>query len=248
MIVNQEFAKKVFPNEDPIGRQVKIGGGEGPARARYRIRQIVGIVGNCRSERYRAVSESRVFCAAAAVDVGPPTLIIRTAGDPNSVTAEVRKVLAGMDADAPLYEVRTLDDYLALDLGRARFQAVLLGLFAGIALLLTAIGLYAVMAYSVAQRTQEIGVRIALGASGEQVLGMVLRRSFLLVAAGLIIGVAGAAAITRMLTSLLYGVKGSDPSTFFAVSALLVGTSLLASYIPARRAAKVDPMVALRYQ
>ena len=248
IIVNQEFAKTFFPNEDPIGRQIKIGGGDGPARARYKTREIIGIVGDFRRRDIGRVPVPAYFVPLPQLMWGSPTLIIRTAGQPNSITAEVRKVLAGMDADAPLYDVRTLDDYFALDVGRARFQAVLLGLFAGIALLLTAIGLYAVMAYSVAQRRQEIGVRMALGASSQQVLGMVLGRSVLLVATGLVVGVGGAVAITRMLTSLLYEVKGSDPATFVAVSALLVGSSLLASYIPARRAAKVDPMVALRYE
>ena len=152
-----------------------------------------------------------------------------------------------MDATAPLYDVRLMEDYLALDLGRARFQTVLLGLFAGVALLLTAVGLYGVIAFAVAQRTQEIGIRVALGASRADVLRMVLTRGIVLTMAGIAIGVFGAAALSRLIQSLLYETQPLDPLTYCAVCVALSGVALLASYIPARRATRVDPMVALRY-
>jgi putative ABC transport system permease protein len=248
MIINQEFARKFFPHENPIGRRVKIGAGEGVARASYKTREIVGIVGNFRRSNLGRPPGAAFFAPLPQLMWGPPTLVVRTAGEPNAMTSEVRKVLAAMDPDAPLYEVRTLEDYLALDLGRARFQAVLLGLFAGIALLLTAVGLYGVMAYTVAQRTQEIGIRVALGASRGDVLQMILARGVVITGVGLLIGIVGAAALTRLLSSLLYEVRPVDPMTFAVVSLLLAATSMVASYIPAWRAAKVEPMVALRYE
>ena len=141
-----------------------------------------------------------------------------------------------------------MEDYLALDLGRARFQTMLLGLFAGIALLLTAVGLYGVMSFTVLQRTHEIGIRVALGAGRADVLRMVLSKSLALTGVGLAIGMIGASMLTRLLANLLYEVKPTDPATLVAVSVVLIAVSALASYIPARRAARVDPMVALRYE
>jgi len=247
MIVTKEFAKKYFPNQDPIGRHLKIGAGEGAARASYRTREIVGIVGDVRNSNIDRAPEASYYIPLPQLMWGPPVLTIRTAGDPNAVTPDIRKILASMDPEAPLYNVRTMEDYLALDLGRARFQTVLLGLFAAIALLLTAVGLYGVMSYTVVQRTQEIGIRVALGASRSEVLQMVLARSFRMTGFGLLLGILGAIALTRLLSGLLYEVKPFDPITFLAVSALLGGISLLASYVPAWRAARVDPMVALRH-
>jgi putative ABC transport system permease protein len=179
---------------------------------------------------------------------GPPSLLIRTAGDPNALAPELRKVLASMDSDAPLYDVKTMNDYLALDLGRARFQSMLLTLFAGIALLLTAIGLYGVIAYTVAQRTHEFGLRMALGASRHDVLRMVLNRGLLLTLVGVGSGVVAALALPRFITSLLYQIPPRDPMTYTVVCIVLTLVALLASYIPALRATRVDPMVALRYE
>jgi putative ABC transport system permease protein len=247
MIVTHEFAEKYFPNEDPIGKRVKIGAGEGAARAGYKVREIVGVVGDIRNSDIGKPPHAAYYIPLPQLMWGPPTLAIRTVGDPNAITAEIRKILSSMDPDAPLYSVRTMDDYLALDLGRARFQTVLLGLFAAIALLLTAVGLYGVMSYTVVQRTQEIGIRVALGASRSEVLQMVLAKSFRMTGFGLLFGILGAIALTRLLGGLLYEVKPFDPPTFIAVSALLGGISLLASYVPAWRAARVDPMVALRH-
>jgi putative ABC transport system permease protein len=248
MIVTQEFAKKYYPNEDPIGKRVKIGAGEGVARASYKTREIVGVVGDIRNSDIAKPAVAAYYIPLPQLMFGPPTLTIRTAGDPNVVTGEIRKILTAMDPDAPLYNVRTMDDYLALDLGRARFQTVLLGLFAAIALLLTAVGLYGVMSYTVVQRTPEIGIRVALGASKKDVLGMILGRSFSLTGIGLLLGIAGAFALTRLLSSLLYEVKPADPLTFIAVAVVLGAVSLVASYVPAWRAARVDPMVALRHE
>jgi predicted permease len=248
MIVTREFAKKFFPGEDPIGKRIKIGAGEGPARASYETREIVGIVGDIRNRDLGDEPAAAYYIPLPQLMWGPPVLLIRTAGDPNPVIAEIRKTLSAMDPDAPLYDVRTMEDYLVLDLGRARFQTVLLGLFAGIALLLTAIGLYGVMSYTIVQRTQEIGIRVALGASRRDVLSMVLARSFSMTGVGLLFGILGAVALTRLLSGLLYQVRPIDPLTFVVVSLLLGAVSLVASAVPAWRAARVDPMVALRYE
>jgi putative ABC transport system permease protein len=248
MIVTQEFVKKFFPNEDPIGRRVEIGAGDGAARSRYKTREIIGVVGDIRTSKVSADPPPAYYVPLPQLMWGPPIMVIRSAMAPGTVETEVRKVLAAMDPDAPLYKVQTLEDYLALDLGRARFQTMLLGLFAGIALLLTAVGLYGVMSFTVLQRTHEIGIRVALGASRADVLRMVLNKSLTLTGVGLAIGMIGASMLTRLLTNLLYEVKPTDPATLVAVSVVLIAVSALASYIPARRAARVDPMVALRYE
>jgi putative ABC transport system permease protein len=248
MIVTQEFVKKFFPNEDPLGRRVKIGAGDGAARERFRTREIVGVVGDIRTSKLSAAPPPAYYIPLPQLMWGPPVLVIRSTMAAGTVETEVRKVLAAMDPDAPLYQVRTMEDYLALDLGRARFQTMLLGLFAGIALLLTAIGLYGVMSFTVLQRTHEIGIRVALGAARADVLRMVLSKSLALTGIGLAIGMIGASMLTRLLEDLLYEVKPTDPATLVAVSVVLIAVSSLASYIPARRAARVDPMVALRYE
>ena len=247
IMINEEFRRKFFPHEDPIGRRVKIGATEG-GRESYGTRMVVGVIGNFRRSSVARAPEAAFFVPLSQLMWGTPTLVVRTVADPSQITPQIRKLLASMDPNAPLYEVRTLKDYFVLDLGRARFQTILLGLFASLALLLTAVGLYGVMAYAVAQRTQEIGIRVALGAGGGDVLRMILAKSFLITGIGLLLGLAGAATLTRLFRSLLFEVKPADPMTFAIVSLLLVGTSTVASYIPARRAAKVEPMVALRYE
>ena len=203
-------------------------------------------VGDIRTSKLSAAPPPAYYIPLPQLMWGAPVLVIRSTLATGTVETEVRKVLAAMDPDAPLYQVQTMDDYLALDLGRARFQTMLLGLFAGIALLLTAIGLYGVMSFTVLQRTHEIGIRVALGAGRRDVLRMVLSKSLALTGVGLAIGVIGACALSRLLENLLYEVKPTDPLTLVAVSVLLIAVSALASYIPAQRAARVDPMVALR--
>jgi putative ABC transport system permease protein len=248
MIINQEFAKKYFPNEDPIGKMVEIGIGDGQKRAAWKTREIVGIVANIRSSEIGSAPRDAYFVPMPQLIIGPPTLLIRTAGDPSALVSGVRKTLASMDADAPLYDIKPLADYFALDLGRARFQTVLLSLFAGVALVLTAIGLYGVIAYAVVQRTHEIGVRMALGASRSDVLRMILNRGLMLTLTGVGVGVIGALALARLIESLLYEIPPRDPMTYIVVCFTLSAVALLASYIPALRATRVDPIIALRYE
>jgi predicted permease len=248
MIVNNAFARKYFANENPIGKMVEIGGGDGKKREHWKTREIVGIVGDIRNSSIDEAPVPTYFVPMPQLIWGPPEILVRTASNPTSVTADIRKALGEIDAEAPLFDVRTVEDYFALDLGRARFQATLLGIFAGVALLLTAIGLYGVMAYAVAQRTREIGIRMALGASRGQVLSMVLHRGVILTLSGIGIGVIGALALARFIAALLYEIPPRDPLTYIAVSIGLGCVALLASYIPALRATRVDPMVALRYE
>ena len=249
MMVTQAFAKKYFPNEDPIGRKIELGGGEpAPDRKRFDTREIVGVVGDIRTSNLAAAPQPAYYVPIAQMMWGPPTLVVRTAGDPEALAPELKKIIASLDPEAPLHDIRTMEDCLSLDLGRARFQAVLLGIFAGIALLLTAIGLYGVIAYSVAQRTHEIGVRMALGATRSNVVSMVLNRGVQLTLLGIAIGVAGALALARVIQSLLYEIAPRDPVTYLVVCVALGAVALLASYLPAMRASRVDPMVALRYE
>jgi putative ABC transport system permease protein len=248
MIVSAGFVRKFFHTEDPIGRKIKIGAGEGKARENYKTREVVGIVGDLRTDTLEKDPDPAYYVPLPQLMWGAPTLIVRTAGEGTALAPAIEKVLRSMDRDAPLYAVRTMNDYLALDLGRARFETVLLGFFAGIALVLTAVGLYGVMAQSVAQRTQEIGIRMAMGASREDVRAMVLRRGTFLSLVGTAIGVVSALALARLIESLLYQIPPRDPTTYVSVCAILALVALLASYVPALRATRLDPMVALRYE
>lgn len=248
MVISQSLAEKYFPNEDPIGRKIEIGAGEGAARASYKTREVIGVVGDIRTSDVNIEPKPAYYVPLPQLMWGPPLLLIRTAGPPQAIVNELRKLVSSMDSESPLYDIRTLEDYLALDLGRARFQTVLLALFAGVALLLTAVGLYGVMAYAVNQRTHEIGVRMALGASRPAVLRMILQRGVLLTVTGIGIGVVGAIALASVIESLLYQIPPRDPLTYIVVCITLGAVALVASYIPALRATRVDPMFALRYE
>ena len=170
-------------------------------------------------------------------------LAVRTAGDPTNLTAAVRRQVQELDKEQPLAEVATMERRLSESLARSRFNASLLTIFAGVALLLAALGVYGVMSHSVAQRTHEIGIRVALGAQRGDVLSLVVRRGMMLALVGVCLGVAGALLLTRLMKNLLFGVSATDPVTFAAIALLLTATALVACYVPARRATKVDPMV-----
>ncbi len=178
----------------------------------------------------------------------PNALVVRTNVDPLSLAATVRRTVWEIDKDQPVSDIRSMDQIVCEAVARQRFSMLLLGVFASLALVLAAVGIYGVMSYSVAQRTREIGIRMALGAQRSDVLKMTVRQGLQLVFMGLVIGLGAAFALTRVMVGLLFGVSATDPKTFLTISLVLVSVALLASYIPALRAMKVDPMVALRYQ
>lgn len=251
VIVTQTFAKKFFPNEDPLGRRIIVEVTEGPERESFRTRQVIGVVGDIRRSNLRVAPIPSYYVPLPQlirVMRGIPSLVVRAGNDPTSLTGEIRETLTQMDPEVALYDVREMDDYLALDLGLARFQTALLSLFAGIALLLTAVGLYGVMAYSVGQRLNEIGVRQALGARTWDILWLVMARGVMLTLAGVGIGIIGALAMGRIMGTLLYEVPSHDPLSYLTASLALGTVGFLACYVPALRATRVDPLVVLRYE
>ena len=245
-IIDQAFARKYFPGENPIGKRLHPGLGDGITNEEDR--EIIGVVGGIKRKGITEETPAQFYLPLKQAIILTPPLVIRTSGDPLAMLGPLRNVVSQMDSNIPIYRVRTLDDYVSLAAAQPRFQTVLISFFAAMALLLSAIGLYAVLAYMVAQRTLEIGLRLALGAQRESVVGLILRRGLMLAAIGLGIGIVVAAVLTRFLSELLYGVKPLDPLTFVVVSAVLMLVSLIASSAPAYRAARLDPMKTLREQ
>jgi ABC-type antimicrobial peptide transport system permease subunit len=211
---------------------------------------VAGVVADVRNAGLDRPAGTEIFLPADQLhNVTPRTyVILKTAGHPDQVLNAARQVIREMDPSLPVALIRTMDDVLGEAQSRPRFLSVMLTLFSALALVLAAFGIYGVVAYSVAQRTAEFGIRMALGARQSDVLALVLGQGVRLTMAGLAIGLAGAFAATRVLSGLLYGVSPADAPTFALVTSLLAAVALLASYIPARRASKVDPMVALRYE
>ncbi len=244
VIVNETFAKRHFPNESPIGKHVK----PGIAHEGEPVwREIVGVVKDVKHRQSLSRDyEPEYYLPHAQMPINSMNLIVRATNDPRSLARSLQHEVQSLDRDIPVFRIKTLEQYLGVAVAQPKFNALLLSLFAGLALLLTAIGLYGVMSYSVIQRAQEIGIRIALGARTGDVLKMVLRQGLKLTAMGLLIGLAAAYALTRYMQSLLFGVKATDPLTFAAISLLLVAVALLACWLPARRATEVDPLEALR--
>jgi putative ABC transport system permease protein len=244
-IVNETLARRFFPNDQPLGKRIRpaISNGykEGP------LREIVGVVGDVKARGLTQPLEPQVYVPQAQSPM-VMTVVVRTMMDPRGVIDAVRRQVAALDRELPLYNVMTLDQYLAIGAVEPRFNTLLIGLFAGLAVVLAAVGLYGVISYSAVQRSHEIGVRMALGAQRLDVLRLVIGQGLTLALAGVAIGLVGALALTQVLSSLLYGVRPTDPTTLIVVALVLSGVAIAASYIPARRATKVDPMVALRYE
>jgi len=241
VILNQACARRFFPGASAVGKRIRIAGDE-----QWAI--IVGVIGDVRQTGLASLPDPEIIESYLQVPYGNMAVVIRTAADPLSLVPALRSQVQSLDKNLPVFEVSTMDQYLAEQVATRRFNMLLLGLFAGLALVLAVVGIYGVTAYSVAQRTHEVGIRVALGATGRDVLRLALRRSLLLTLVGLAIGLAGALALTRFLSSLLYGVRPTDFLTFMAVSIVLAVAAFAASYIPARRASEVDPIEALRYE
>ncbi len=237
MMVNEAMAGKYWPGQDPVGRRVQMG--------REGAVEIVGVV---KTGKYRNLREDPMPYMYFPFGLERPrmTLVIRTVGNPRALLPPVRAEIQSLDRNLPLFDIRTLDEHQGRAVAQERTNAQLVGLFGLIALILASVGVYGVMSYAVTQRTREIGVRMALGAHTHDVMRLVVGQGMRLSSLGLAIGLVGALSFTRFISSLLYQVKASDPVTFIAVALLLAAVALLASWLPARRAAKVDPMVALR--
>jgi putative ABC transport system permease protein len=247
VIVNQAFADKYLAGENPLGRKAAIYM-KSLEESTNQPSEIVGVVGDVRQMGLGVPADPTVYWPMPELPYSRMTILVRTSGDPLNLVSAARGELHQMDAELPMSQVSTMDQLLSDSLSRSRFTMFLLGVFAAVALVLTAVGIYGVIAYNVAQRTHEIGIRMALGAQRRNVLGLVLGQGTRLTFVGVGVGIVASLALTRLMESLLYGVSTRDPLTFAAVSLLLTAVALLASYIPARYATKVSPTVALRYE
>ena len=247
VIINQAFADDYFGGKNPVGQKIVLHLAGLTGRADLPD-EIIGVVGDVHESSLAAAPEPLAYWPYPEAPYKIMTIVVRTATPPLSLVPAIRGVLHRIDKDQPMAKIRTMDQLVADSVARSRFMMWLLSAFAGLALVLACIGIYGVMAYSVAQRMREIGIRMALGAQRNDVLSMVIGQGFRLTLLGTVMGIAGAIALTRFLSGLLYGVKPTDPLTFVVVSLLLTAVALLACYIPARRAMRVDPMVALRHE
>jgi predicted permease len=241
VIVDEAMAERFWPDENPIGKRLQRGGA-----GKWQV--VVGVINDAKQFSAEKEPPITVYYPYEQYLARNMYLVVRTTSEPAAMGPVIARAIQALDPDLPVFDVKTMDERLADALARRRLSMLLLGGFAGIALILAAIGIYGVMAYSVNQRTHEIGIRLALGAQTRDILRLVVRQALLLVSVGIAVGLAGALALTRVMASLLYGISATDRLTFVITPLLLAGVALLASYLPARRAAKVDPMIALRYE
>ncbi len=239
LVVNQALVRRYFPNANPIGARVKLAGGDWWT--------IAGVIQDVRQSLAGEI-EPVVFLPMEQSPTSVMSIVIRSQVPPESLARAVREQVEAIDHDLPIYEVATMEEVMAPLTASQKFNAYLLGLFAGLAVLLAAVGIYGVMAYAVSQRTREIGIRMALGAAPSQVRGMMLRQGLWLALTGIVCGLGASFALTRLMRNLLYGIKPTDPVTFAGVSAILLAVAMVACWIPARRATRVDPTIALRYE
>jgi putative ABC transport system permease protein len=241
-VISETMARSYWPGEDPIGKRFGVNCGRVACTWNS---SIIGVVGDVKEDGATGESVTAMYFLETWSDM---TLVVRAAQNPSNLIADVRSIVRSVDPDQPLGDIRTMRNIVSESIAPRRLTMFISGLFAALALLLATIGLYGVISYSVAQRSHEFGIRMALGAGKNNILSLIVAQGFRLAMVGIIIGMAGAFSLSRVLTSLLFGITPNDPITFGAVAILLVGVALLACYIPARRATKVDPMVALRYE
>jgi putative ABC transport system permease protein len=242
-MVNEALARRQWPGEEPLGQRITVGGaGNNP-------REVVGVVKNLKQGEWSSEPKPEMYLPhAQAANARGMTLVVRASSDLPAIEPLIRREVWAIDKDLPVSQVMSMEEVVADSVGQQRFNTLLIGGFAAVALLLAAAGVYGVMSYAVAERTHEIGVRMALGARGRDVLGMVIRQGLVLTLCGLALGLAGALALARVMNSILYEVSATDPLVIGVVAAALMLSALLACYVPARRATKVDPMLALRHE
>jgi putative ABC transport system permease protein len=244
-VANDAFARKYWPNENAIGKRVQF---QQETTNRY---EIVGVAGNVRHRALDATEKPELYVPIfqplfEGFRMPPMDLVVRTASDPALFAPALREIVTALDRDQPISDIKTMDQRIGQSLASRRFNMLLLGLFAALALVLAAVGIYGVVAYTVTERTHEIGVRLALGAQPRDVLAMLVGQGMTLAAAGAVIGIVIAIALTRAMTGLLFGVSATDPVTFGVITAVLALVALFACYLPARRATGVNPVTALR--
>jgi predicted permease len=238
IVINKSMADRYWPEDDAVGKRVRMWG---------KTRSIAGIVGDLKDSPGELRAKPGFFFPVSQQPQGSMIMVLRTQGNPLSLLPAMRSEIAAVDKELPLSNIRTLEQIASSAVARTRFTMLLLALFAGVALALSAVGIYGVMSYTVTQRTHEIGIRVALGAQKRDVIGMVAKQGMTLALAGLGVGLAAAFALTRVMSSLLFGVSATDPLTFAGIAVLLAGVALGACFVPARRAMKMDPMIALRH-
>ena len=250
VVVSQSFVRQFFPGENPIGKRITIGWGrqrsENKSDTVSAGGEIVGIVGDVKSLGPSQAAPSTVYLPFNQAPINDVSLIVRSSVAAAPIINGARAAIKEADSDLPIFDVKSMKDVLSDVVSRPRFYAILLGSFAAIALIIAALGIYGVISYTVSQRTRELGIRIALGAQRERVVRLVIRQGLTLTLVGIVIGVAGAYGVTRLIASLLFGVAPADPLTFAAVAATFIVIACIASYLPARRAASVDPIIAMR--
>jgi len=241
VIINETLAKRFWPNEDPVGKRLTL------AR-RNETLEIVGVVGDVKRYSLEQGPKPELYWPNLQKPRWASFFAFRTSGDPAAIVTAIRQRVQRLDPDVQVVNVSTLDRYIATALKQPRFNLLLLGAFALTALLLATIGLNGVVSYSVAQRTHEIGIRMALGAQRNAILKLIIRQGMWLVLTGVVLGIVVSLCLTRLLRGLLLGVSATDPATFAAIALLLIVIAMLACYLPARRATRLDPLVALRHE
>ncbi|HKP85372.1 MAG TPA: ABC transporter permease [Blastocatellia bacterium] len=243
VLIGETMARRFWPDEDPVGKKIRLA-----FLGEAEVREVIGVVGDTRHEGLDSDPRTEIFLPHLQEPYGSMTYLIRTASEPSSLVQGVKNAVWAVNKDLPFSSIATVDELVSRSLGERRFNLLLLGSFALIALTLASIGIYGLISFSISRRTHEIGVRMAMGAQTGDIMKLVLKEGMALALAGVGIGVGASIALTRLLASLLYGVSTTDVFTYVAVSLLLTGVALGACYVPARRATKVDPMVALRYE
>jgi putative ABC transport system permease protein len=243
-IVEERLAREYWPNESPLGKRVRFG----PPEDNEPWHTVVGVVGEVKHQGLGLTGRKSVYLPHSQISIGGLTVVVRATTKPESLAAVIRSQVKEMNPDQPVTSVRTMKEVISRSVWQPRLYAILFGIFAVVALVLASVGIYGVMAYSVAQRTHEMGIRMALGAQKRDVLRLVIGQGMMLASIGVAVGVIGALALTRLMKTLLFNMSATDPMTFVTLALVLTAVALLACYLPARRATKVDPMIALRYE